>query len=316
MKPAYRMEKGSRAGIVCCSDGRKAKTKEELDLLIGKLESLGLCPQLSPCIYAGNSASAGSGRERAQALMDFYRDDSIRVIFDISGGDAANEVLPFLDYPVIARTDKLFWGYSDLTVILNAIYAKTGRASVLWQVRNLLYEQGEEQTAALSEALFGKTEKGESVNEPESLFSFPIHFMQKNRMEGVVAGGNLRCLLKLAGTGFWPDMRGKLLLLEGFGGGETMIASGLAQLEQMGVFRQISGLLLGTFTELEGSVPDADRRLSALVRQHAGPELPVAKTQRIGHGTDSAAVLIGGWMRLEEGRPAFIDIPCSPPVEK
>ncbi len=176
MKPVYRIEKGSRAGIVCCSDGRKIKTGEELDRLTGKLESLGLRPQLSPCIYARDGAFSGTGRERAQALMDFYRDDSIRVIFDISGGNAANEVLPFLDYSVIAGADKLFWGYSDLTVILNAIYAKTGRASVLWQVRNLLYERGEEQTAALSEALFGKTENGES-EEAEPLFSFPIHFI-------------------------------------------------------------------------------------------------------------------------------------------
>ena len=306
MKPVYRIEKGSRAGIVCCSDGRKIKTGEELDRLTGKLEALGLRPQLSPCIYARDGAFSGTGRERAQALMDFYRDDSIRVIFDISGGNAANEVLPFLDYSVIAGADKLFWGYSDLTVILNAIYAKTGRASVLWQVRNLLYERGEEQTAALSEALFGKTENGES-EEAEPLFSFPFHFIQKSRMEGVGAGGNLRCLLKLAGTEFWPDMRGKLLLLEGFSGGEAMIASGLAQLEQMGVFRQVSGLLLGTFTELEGSVPDAEERLAALVRAHAGPELPVAKTQRIGHGTDSAAVLIGGWMGLEERPSALTD---------
>lgn len=306
MKPVYRIKKGSRAGIVCCSDGRKIRTGEELDRLTGKLESLGLRPQLSPCIYARDGAFSGTGRERAQALMDFYLDDSIRVIFDISGGNAANEVLPFLDYSVIAGADKLFWGYSDLTVILNAIYAKTGRTSVLWQVRNLLYERGEEQTAALSEALFGKTENGES-EEAEPLFSFPIHFMQKSRMEGVVAGGNLRCLLKLAGTEFWPDMRGKLLLLEGFSGGEAMIASGLAQLEQMGVFCQVSGLLLGTFTELEGSVPDAEERLAALVRAHVGSELPVAKTQRIGHGTDSAAVLIGGWMGLEERPSALTD---------
>ena len=129
MKPVYRIEKGSRVGITCCSDGRKIKTAEELDRLTGKLESLGLRPQLSPCIYARDGAFSGTGRERAQALMDFYLDDSIRVIFDISGGNAANEVLPFLDYSVIAGADKLFWGYSDLTVILNAIYTKTGRAS-------------------------------------------------------------------------------------------------------------------------------------------------------------------------------------------
>ena len=183
MKPVYRIKKGSRAGIVCCSDGRKIRTGEELDRLTGKLESLGLRPQLSPCIYARDGAFSGTGRERAQALMDFYRDDSIRVIFDISGGNAANEVLPFLDYSVIAGADKLFWGYSDLTVILNAIYAKTGRASMLWQVRNLLYERGEEQTAALSEALFGKTENGESDKETEPLF-FLSHSFHAEEPDG------------------------------------------------------------------------------------------------------------------------------------
>ncbi len=28
-------------------------------------------------------------------------------------------------------------------------------------------------------------------------------------MEGIVVGGNIRCLLKLAGTPYWPDMRGE-----------------------------------------------------------------------------------------------------------
>ncbi len=35
-------------------------------------------------------------------------------------------------------------------------------------------------------------------------------------MDGIVVGGNIRCLLKLAGTPYWPDMREKILLLESF----------------------------------------------------------------------------------------------------
>ena len=54
-----------------------------------------------------------------------------------------------------------------------------------------------------------------------------------------------------------------------------------------------AGMYLSLIHILEGSVPDAEERLSALVRAHVGSELPVAKTQRIGHGTDSAAVRIG-----------------------
>ena len=56
--------------------------------------------------------------------MNFYQDREIQMIFDISGGDIANEILPYLDFEVIAENPKPFWGYSDLTTIMNAIYAK------------------------------------------------------------------------------------------------------------------------------------------------------------------------------------------------
>ena len=50
------------------------------------------------------------------------------------------EVLPYLDFDIIADTDKEFWGYSDLTTIINAIYTKTQKSSVLYQIRNLIYQ--------------------------------------------------------------------------------------------------------------------------------------------------------------------------------
>ena len=80
-------------------------------------------------------------------------------------------------------------------------------------------------------------------------------------MEGIVVGGNLRCLLKLAGTEYFPDMKGKILLLEAYGGETGPIATSFNQLELMGVFEQVNGILLGTFTryeaaELEMSVCD------------------------------------------------------------
>ena len=42
--------------------------------------------------------------------MDFYKNDEIKAIFDISGGDIANGILPYIDYDVIASSSKLFWG--------------------------------------------------------------------------------------------------------------------------------------------------------------------------------------------------------------
>ena len=67
----------------------------------------------------------GTGEERAEVLMKFFKDSSIKAIFDVSGGDLANGVLDYLDFEIIKNNPKPFFGYSDLSVILNSLYSKT-----------------------------------------------------------------------------------------------------------------------------------------------------------------------------------------------
>ena len=113
-----KLAKGDKVAIVCCSNGQSLSKKKEIENLKGFPES-------------------GSPLEKARELMEFYEDASIKAIFDISGGDLANTILPYLDYERIASVKKQFCGYSDLTTIINAIYAKTQKVSVLYQIRNL-----------------------------------------------------------------------------------------------------------------------------------------------------------------------------------
>lgn len=269
-------------GIVCCSNGRKREHSKETGHLAQVLEAMGLHPVFSNYIYAQESAFSGTARERAQALMDFYRDDRIKGIFDISGGDIANGILPFLDYRVIAESGKMFWGYSDLTTVINAIYAKTGRPSVLYQIRNLIYDHGKRQRADFANTF---------INHGNDLFSINVRMIQEKEMAGTVVGGNIRCFLKLAGTEYMPDLQGKILLLESRGGLEPRIETYLCQLEQLGVFQKVSGILLGTFTQMqEESHPLSAERL---VREFAGKNLPIAVTSEIGHGTDAKGIVIG-----------------------
>ena len=105
---------GDKIGIVCCSDGQKPTYVEKLKKLENTLLDMGLEPVFSACIYQKENVFSGNALERAAALMEFYRDEEIKAIFDISGGDIANGILPYLDYDIIANTSKLFWGYSDL----------------------------------------------------------------------------------------------------------------------------------------------------------------------------------------------------------
>lgn len=317
------MKVGSKVGIVCCSNGQPIKNKIMVERLVETLKSMKLTPVLSPYIYEENNSFVGRGKERAEVLMSFYKDKEIQAIFDISGGDLANEVLTFLDFSVIQNNQKLFFGYSDLTTIINAIYAKTGAPSVLYQVRNLVYEYGErqveefvstflnndadkcvednlilEQTKKIEkekDSLLMKKEKNRTTMiqnvTQKPLLNFQYKFIQGESLQGVVVGGNIRCLLKLAGTPFWPDMQDKVLLLEARGGMVLQMVTFLNQLKQMGVFEQVKGILLGTFTKMEEG--NAVSSMTELVKEYVPGEMPIVKTSEIGHGTDSKAIVIG-----------------------
>ena len=197
-----------KIGIVCCSNGQKTTYVEKIKELENTLLDMGIEPVFSDFIYEKENIFCGTAKERAAALMDFYRNEEIAEICDISGGDVANGVLPYLDYDLIAKTQKRFWGYSDLTTIINAIYAKTGRPSVLYQIRNLVYHHREQQIADFRNTLL------EGGND---LFQIKYDFIQGTQMQGVVVGGNIRCFLKLAGTEYMPDLQDKILLLESYG---------------------------------------------------------------------------------------------------
>ncbi len=271
-----------KVGISACSNGHLPEWQDQITELEQVLNSMNIETVLSPHIMRTIDEYSGTDKERAEDLMKLYADDGIDAIYDISGGDLANGVLRYLDYDTIAKTEKTFWGYSDLTTVINAIYTMTGKPGVLYQIKNIIWSFKDIQQQRFSDYISGKN---------NDLFDIEYSFLQGKAMEGVVVGGNIRCFTKLAGTRYWPDMNGKILLLESLSGGSGQIGTLFNQLDDMGVFDQVSGVLLGTFTDYE----KAGLTLSVydLLKMHISDTLPVAYTKDIGHGHDAKAIIIG-----------------------
>ena len=275
----------NKAAIVACSNGQDREHEYQNNELVEILKHHGKDVELSRCLYAKRGIFQGSPQERAGELMRMFQDPDVCEIYDISGGDIANQLLPYMDFDVVAKSKAVLWGYSDLTTILNAIYTLTGKESVLYQVKNMVWGDC---TEMQRKRFFNRKE----------LFDPKFSFCQGNEMEGIVVGGNIRCFLKLAGTKYFPKLQGKLLLLESLGGLQAQMATYLAQLQQLGAFEKVKGILLGNFRamEKEGCEPE----IIELVRSYAGPTLPIAKTSEIGHRNDSKAIVIGKNMAIRD----------------
>lgn len=277
------LTKGDKVGIVACSNGLSENFREKIDLLKCELEALGLECAMSTKIYKQKSPFNSTGRERAEILMDFFCDDEIKAIFDISGGDLCNEILEYLDYDVIKDNPKPFFGYSDLSVVLNSLYSKTDMKTYLYQIRNIIDEDKEEQI---------KNFKNTIMDEGNLLKDFSYRWIQGNSMEGIVVGGNIRCFLKLAGTEYMPDFNDKILFLESFSGDVYKMTTYLTQYKQMGVFKKVKGIILGCYTEMERNnySPDIVEIVKSIVDDES---MPIVKTNEIGHGKDSKCIVIG-----------------------
>lgn len=274
------LNRNDKIALVACSNGKSIEDKDRLEKLESNLVEMGLVTVFTKYIYRDRFGRGAKAQVRAEELMSFYKNKEIKAIFDISGGDIANEVLDYLDFDVIKRNYKPFFGYSDLTTILNALGSQTNEANYLYQILNVIES---EEIKTSFENTFMKNE--------QTLLDVKWKFLQGSSVEGEVIGGNIRCFLKLASTRYFPEVYKKVLFIEGLGTSIEGLATHLAQLKQIGVFDKISGLLIGIFTKIEKEF--SVEEIFELVRDYIPSSLAVAKTQEVGHSKNSKALKIG-----------------------
>ena len=280
------LKNNNKIALVVCSNGKNIEDKDRIKKLEDILVEMGLVPVFTKYIYKDKFGRAAKAEVRAEELMSFYKNKEIKAIFDISGGDIANEVLDYLDYDVIKRNYKPFFGYSDLTTVLNALASKTNEINYLYQILNILES---DKIRENFEDTFLKNN--------QTLFDVNWKFFQGNSIEGRVVGGNIRCFLKLTGTKYFPEAENKVLFIEGLGTSIEGLVTHLAQLKQIGVFDKISGLLIGTFTKIEKEI--SEEELFELVKDYIPEHLPVVKTSEVGHAKDSKVLKIGEMMNIK-----------------
>ena len=294
------LQRGDRVGVVACSDGLTDRDRPQYAATLNALEDAGLLPVESPHLFVPALSVGESGRlrpdhahsapdaVRAAALAGMLADPTIAAIFDVSGGDLANGVLSHLDLDVVAAHPTPFFGYSDLTTIVNAIHARTGGPAYLWSVRNLARSDAAAQRVRFASSILGGSDE---------LFRVRVDAVRGDVGDGGVVGGNLRCLLKLAGTPHLPPVEGRILVLESSGASPAAVYSGLHQLRQLGVLGAVAGVVLGEFTALQRDCgPDAGVRILLDVLDGCrGParDLPLATTPDVGHGPGARALRVG-----------------------
>jgi muramoyltetrapeptide carboxypeptidase len=263
-----------------------------------------------------------SGAERAGDLIDAWFDDSVDAVISVIGGMTTAQMLEHLPFDDMARRPKLVIGYSDTTTLLTAL-ACHGIPSLYGPALMPQFGESGGPHAYTLDALLGllKPQPFGIVPEAQELIVERLQWDQEDdrprlcepaRTRRAIRAGaadgwlfvaNLGSLLSLAGTRWFPDLSGALLVLEDDDEeSPDTIERMLTQLRMLGAFGRINGLVFG---RLPASIGVHDDLLTdALLRATSGSSFPIAIGFEIGHVDPFHALPIGpnATLMIHEGK--------------
>lgn len=248
-------------------------------------------------LYAKNRFLAGTDEERAADLTALFCDDEVDVIIAACGGYGSARMLRKIDYQKIAEHKKPFVGLSDTTALQLALSAKSGLISFSGYL--LKPRHGRELFPYTEQSLFDCLEGHEQV------FSGLESDYDGKEISGRLSGGCLSLVAGLAGSPYFPDMSGNILVLEDLSEEPYVVDRMLTQLENAGVFDKTAAVVFGVFMDCKAKDPSDGTIEDVLNEWKSRITCPVFSGFPYGHQAGSIvwpvggqAVLNGGTMRV------------------
>jgi muramoyltetrapeptide carboxypeptidase len=281
-------------------------------------EQQGYRVKLGKGVWERDDYMAGSPEMRANDVNDLFADGKVDVVQCLQGGFGAMEVLPLIDYDVIAANPKSLCGYSDITALHTAFLLRAGLATFY---SNGLMGMGWEKTPQFNKDRLLAVLKGETTGEipkdPDDPYSRTI---VGGRVSAPLVGGNLSLLVRSLGTPFEFDVNGSIFFFENVHTPPWELDGDLIQLRMAGKLDGVAGVVVGDMEESDWSEQHPEwprtKSLEDVLEKHLEPlGVPVLYKLPLGHGKHLAALPLGVEATLDaDARTLTIDQPALQPA--
>lgn len=245
-----KLQQGDTIGLI--SPGMILPDRSKYDEIIAQVEKLGYEVKVGANARNQYGYLAGTDKERAADLNAMFADDSVDAILPFRGGWGCNRMLHLIDYQTIRENPKILVGFSDITTLLLAIYAKTGLVTFHGPV-------GKSDWTDYTTKHF----RNAVSNQQQNILQIPdkslcedcssLSVITPGKAEGRLLGGNLSVLTAMMGSGYLPEWDNNILFLEDVGEDVYRIDRMLTQLKLNGIFEKVSGVIFGQCASCEGS---------------------------------------------------------------
>lgn len=294
------LKKGDLIGLI--SPASSPDDLSRIEKSVKYFENLGYKVLVGKNVGKFRGYLAGTDEERLEDLHSMFSDKKVKAIFCLRGGYGAFRLMDKINYRLIKSNPKIFVGYSEITSLQLAIFAKTGLITFAGPMPavDFINEIGSFTEEFFWNLVTNKKKLGKikypSEPQPQSL--------RKGIVVGQILGGNLSVLTAMIGTKYLPNMRNKILLLEDINEVPYKVDRMLNQLRLNNILSIINGIILGRFVDCYED--DANKKtltLGEVIDDYIRPlKIPSIYVFPHGHIKDFVTIPWGLKIRLDAGK--------------
>lgn len=311
-----KLQKGDEIRIIAPSRSMSLLSPEVRNLAEKRLIEMGFEVSYAKNIEEMDDFKSSSVESRVADLHEAFVDENVKGILTVIGGFNVNQVLKYLDYDLIRNSPKIICGFSDITALSNAIYAKTGMMtysgphfSTFGMRKGLEYTKGYFEKCLMREEPF-EIESSEEWSDDawymdqekrEFIKNDGVYVINAGEAEGTIVGGNLCTLNLLQGTEFMPSLKDSILFVEDDDMNGEMFAVNFDRALQSVIhqpdFSGVKGIVIGRFQK--GSAMTRDKIIKIIRSKEELDNIPVVAGADFGHTTPQITFPIGGKIYLK-----------------
>lgn len=290
---------------------------------VKKFEKLGFMLTFGKHVEEIDEFSSTSIESRVEDLHQAFQDRSVKMLITVIGGFNSNQLLKYLDYEMIKNNPKIICGYSDITALTNAIFAKTGMVTYsgphffnfgdqksfedTWEyfekclLRSNTYKV--EPSDKWSDDLWANDQNNRKFVDNDGYL-----VINEGNAEGTIVGGNLCTFNLLQGSEYMPSLKDSVLFIEDdYESDPATFDRDLQSLIHQPGFNGVRGIVIGRF-QVKSGVTNEDLRKIINTKKELN-DIPVLANADFGHTTPMITYPIGGKAKLSgNSRDATLEI--------
>src|SRR6266571_3336262 len=295
------------------------ENRSEIDRGIRWWEARGYRVTLGGGIHTRDDYVAGDAAARAADINALFADPEVDVVQALRGGYGASQVVPLLEYDVIADNPKPLIGYSDITALHVAIRQRTGLVTFYGPgLTSMGSPKRKEWSRERVLAALTSTETiGEVPARPDDPYTGAIG---SGRATAPLVGGCLWLLRETLATPWEVDLDGCILFFEDMRCPPWMVDGILTHLRNAGKLERVAGIVIGEMFECDPTKEKdpwlRSRSMEDVFEEHLEPlGVPVLFNLPLGHGENLCTIPLGVTATVDaDARKLTIDEPALEPA--